>query len=142
MGHHARRRIALKARVLVKRGMGRIGNRLLLGGFLGVLFAGHGRSQRDDFVGVCVHQEEVFVRLGLLLAAGLLLLLGGMGGPWATALRAVDGHSRGALSRQGAGGNPARITLWRQPERGEGPLQDGQHMMHPVVGLGVAQLEL
>ena len=62
-----------------------------------MLFAGHGRSQIDDFVGVFVHQEEVFVRMGFLLAAVLLLLLGGIGGPLATALRAVDGHIRGAL---------------------------------------------
>jgi hypothetical protein len=122
--------------------MGRIGHLLLLGCFLVVLFAGHGRSQRDDFVGVFVHQEEVFVRMGFLLAAVLLLLLGGMGGPLAMALRAVAGHIRGALSRQGAGGTPARITLRRQPESGEGLWQDGQQMMNPVVGLGLAQLEL
>ena len=81
------------------------------------------------------------LRLWLLV---YVVLLGGIGigGPLAPALRAVDGHIRGALSRQGAGGNPVRLTLRRQPESGEGPLQDGQHMMHPVVGLGVAQLEL
>jgi hypothetical protein len=62
-----------------------------------VLFAGHGRSQIDDFVSVFVHQEEVVVRMGFLLAAVLLLLLGGIAGPLATALRAVDGPIRGAL---------------------------------------------
>ncbi len=36
----------------------------------------------------------------------------------ATPLRAVDGHSRGPLQRQGAGGNPARVALWRHTERG------------------------
>ena len=77
-----------------------------------------------------------------LLAAVLLLLLRGIGGTLATALRAVDGHIRGALPRQGAGGHPARVALRRHTESGSGPLQDGQQVMHPIVGLGLAQLEL
>ncbi len=79
--------------------------------------------------------------MGLLLAAGLLLLLRGMGGTLTTALGAVNGHIGGALQRQGAGGNPARVALRRHPESGEGPLQDGQQVMNPVVGLGLTQLE-
>ena len=106
-----------------------------------MLVAGHGRSQREDLVGVCVHQEEVFVRRGFLLAAVVLLVLGSLGGPLATACRAVAGQSRGALWRQGAGGHPACRTLRRQPESGSGPWQDGPHMMKPGVGLGLAQLE-
>ena len=53
-----------------------------------------------------------------LLAAVLLLLLRGLGGPLATALRAVDGHIRRALQRQGAGGNPAGGALRRHTESG------------------------
>jgi len=120
--------------------MGRIGKLPLIGRLLVVLFPGHGRPQRDDVVGVCVHQQEVLVRLGLLFAAVLLLVLHGIGGTLTTALGAVKGHIGGALQRQGAGGNPARVALRRQTESGEGPLQDGQHVMHPVVGLGLAQL--
>ena len=33
-------------------------------------------------------------------------------------LAILDGHIRGTLSRHGAGGNPARIPLRRQPESG------------------------
>src|SRR6516225_12149528 len=79
-GQPSRWLIALQARVLVERGIGRIGNLLLIGGFLVVLFAAHSRSQIDDLFGVFVHQEEVFVRMGFLLAAVVLLLLGGIGG--------------------------------------------------------------
>ncbi len=120
--------------------MGRRGHLPRIGRLLVVLFAGHGRSQREDLVGVCVHQEEVVVRRRLLLAAGLLLMRRGMGGTLATALRAVDGPSRGALQRQGAGGAPARVTLRRHAESTEGVRQDGQHVLHPRGGLGLTQL--
>ena len=39
--------------------------------------------------------------MGFLLAAVLLLLLGGIGGPLATALRAVDGHIGAPSSARG-----------------------------------------
>src|SRR6516225_7704655 len=139
-GQPSRWLIALQARVLVERGIGRIGNLLLIGGFLVVLFAGHGRSQIDHFGSMLVHQHEILIRMRFLLAAVLLLLLGGIGGTLATALRAVDGHIRGALERQGAGGTPARVALRRHTEGGSGPWQEGQQGMNPVVGLGWAQL--
>jgi hypothetical protein len=97
--------------------------------------AGHGRPQRDDFGGVFVHQHDVLVRMGFLLAAVVLLLLCGIGWALATALGAVNGHIGGALERQGTGGNPARIAFGRHTEHGEGVLQDGQQVMNPVVGL-------
>ena len=85
--------------------MGRRGHRLLIGGFLVVFFAGHGRSQRDDFVGVFVHQEEVVVRMGFLLAAVLLLLLGGIGGLVATRLASRSGASPRAAKARGKTGS-------------------------------------
>jgi len=105
-------------------------------------FAGHRRPQRDHFGSVFVDQHEVFVRRRFLLAAVLLLLPRGVGWTLATALGAVQDPIGGPLKRQGAGGDPARVTLRRQAERGSGPWQDGQQVMHPVVGLGLAQLEL
>ena len=137
----ARRLIALKARVLVERGVGRRGHLSFIGRLLVVLFPGHGRPQRDDFGGVCVDQQDVLVRRGFLLAAGLLLVLRGIGGTLATALRTVDGHSRGALQRQGTGGNPAGITLRRHAKSGQGTLEDREQAMHPGVGLGLAELK-
>ena len=104
--------------------------------------AGCGWSQIDDFAGVFVDQEQVLVRMRFLLAAIVLLLLGGVGWALATALRAVDGQIRGTLKRQGTGSDPAGVTLRRHAKRGQGALQDGQHVMNPVVGLGLAQLEL
>ena len=122
--------------------MGRLGHLRLIGRVLVVLFAGHSRAQIDDFGGVFVHEEEIFVRMGLFLAAVVCLLLHGIGGTLATALRPVDGHIRGPLQRQGAGGHPARIALRRHSESGSGLLQNGQQVMNPVIGLGLAQLEL
>ena len=119
--------------------MGRIGHLSFSGRFLVVLFPGHGRPQRDDFGGGFVDQQDVLVRLGFLLAAVLLLLLRGIGGTLATALRAVHGHLGGALKGQGTGGNPARIALWRHAESGEGTLEDREQAMHPGVGLGWAE---
>lgn len=138
----ARRLIALKARVLVERGVGRRGNLSFIGRLLVVLFPGHGRPQRDDFGGVFVDQQDVLVRMGFLLAAVLLLVLRGLGGTLATALRTVDGHIRGALQRQGTGGNPAGIALRRHAESGQGTLEDREQAMNPVVGLGLAELNL
>ena len=116
-GQHPGRLIALQARVLGERGVDRVVHLCLIGCFLVVFFASHGRPQVDDFVGVFVHQQEVFVRMGFLLAAVLLLVLGGIGRALATALGAVNGHIGGALERQGTGGNPARIAFWRHAER-------------------------
>ena len=45
--------------------------------------AGCGWSQIDDFAGVFVDEEQVLVRMRFLLAAIVLLLLGGVG--WALA---------------------------------------------------------
>ena len=114
---------------------------LLVSRFLVVPLAGDGRSAIDPFAGMCIDQQQVLVRVGLLFAAGGLLLLGRIARALAAALGAVTGHIRGACQRQGAGGNPARVTLRRQAESGSGPWQDGQQVMHPVVGLGWAQLE-
>ena len=68
-------------------------------------------------------------------------MLRGVGWTWATALGAVQAPIGGPLKRQGVGGDPARVALRRHTESGEGPLQDGQQVMNPVVGLGLAQLE-
>src|SRR5207245_7990540 len=110
-GQDSRRLRALQAGVLGKRGVGWGGHLRLLSRLLVVLLAGHGRPQRDDFVGVCVHQQEVLVRRRFRLAAVLLLVLRGVGRALATALGAVNGHIGGALERQAAGGDPARVAL-------------------------------
>jgi hypothetical protein len=60
-----------------------------------------------------------------LLAAVMLLLLRGIERALATALRAIDGHIGGTLKRQGAGGDPARVTLWRHAESGKACCKTG-----------------
>ena len=56
--------------------------------------------------------------MGFLLPAVMLRLGHGILGALAAALRPIKRQSGGALQRQGAGGNPARVTLWGDIERG------------------------
>src|SRR2546425_1012954 len=82
------------------------------------LTIGHRRPQIDHFLGVFVDQQEVLLRMCFLLAAVLLLLLRGVDGTLTTALGAVYDLIGGPLKRQGAGGDPARVALWRHAESG------------------------
>src|SRR5207245_10576303 len=97
-----RRLIALKARVLVERSMDRIRDLGLVGRFLLVGFADHGRPQIDHFAGGLVHQCDVLVRMRFPLAAVMGLLLGGVGRALAAPLRAVHGPLGWARSCAGA----------------------------------------
>src|SRR6266849_9989476 len=117
-GQHPRRLIALKTRVLAQRRVGWIANLCPISRFLVVRFADHRRPQIDHFGGVFVDQQEVLVRMRFLLAAVLLLLLRGVGWTLATALGAVYDPIGGTLKREGAGGDPARVTLRRHAESG------------------------
>ena len=63
----ARRLIALKARVLVERGVGRIGNLSFIGRFLVMLLPGHGRPQIDDLTRMFIDQEDILVGMRLFL---------------------------------------------------------------------------
>ena len=79
--------------------------------------------------------------MGFLLAAVLLLVLGGIGRPLAMALRPVNGHTLGRPLASAGWWPRGSHHVRRQAESGSSPLPDGQQMMHPVVGLGLAQLE-
>src|SRR5438445_3246640 len=96
-------------------------------------FAGHRRPQIDHFLGVFVDQQEVLLRMCFLLAAVLLLLLRGVDGTLTTALGAVYDLIGGPLKRQGAGDDPARVTLWRvrgppRPEADTSEQQSRQYL--------------
>jgi len=136
---HSRRRLALQTRVLAQRRVGGRANRGGIGGLLVGCCAGHRRSQRDHGGRVCVAQPEVLGRRRFLLAAVAPLGSRGVGGPLATALRAVQDAIGGSRQRQGAGGDPARVALRRHPERRSGVWQAGEPVMNPRVGLGLAQ---
>src|SRR5438552_2357507 len=139
LGEHPLRLITLKTCVLAQRRVGGIAYLCPIGRLLVVRFADHRRPQIDHCGRVFVDQQEVLVRMRFLLAAVLCLLLCGVGGTLATALGAVDDPIGRSLEREGAGGNPARVALRRHAESGEGPWQDGEQVMHPIVGLGLAQ---
>ena len=138
-GQHPRRLIALQTRVLAQRRVGWRAHLCPISRLLVVRCADHRRPQRDHFGGVCVDQQEVLVRRRFLLAAVGLLVRRGVGWTLATALGGVPDPIGGTRQCQGAGGDPARVALRRHAESGEGPWQDGEHVMHPRVGLGLAQ---
>src|SRR5712691_9381620 len=98
-GQDAGRRIALKASVLVERGIGRIDDLRRIGGLLVVRFAGEGRPPIDHFTAVFVDQQDVLVSMRFLLAAVMLSLLGGVGRALAAALSAVQGQIGCSLQR-------------------------------------------
>jgi len=135
------RLIALKTGVLVERGVGWISDLRRIGGLFVVGFASNRRSQIADLARVFVHQQQVFIRMRFLLPAVMLRLGDGILGALAAALRPIKRHIGGALQCQGTGGDPAGIAFWCHVERGSGALQDGQQVMNPVVGLGLAQIE-
>ncbi len=140
-GQHPRRLIALKTRLLPQRRVGGIAHLCRSGGFLVVRFASHRRSQIDHLSRMGLDQHEVLVRRRFLLAAGLLLVLRGIGWTLAPALRAVYDHIGSALQGKGAAGDPARIAFRRHAESGSGALPDGEQGMHPIVALGLTPLE-
>src|SRR5713226_8807011 len=120
---YACRLIALEAGILIKRGVDRGSDRGLVSGFLVVHAAGKGRSEIPHFVGVCVHQEDVLVRVGLFLAAVMFFVLRGVGGPLPAPLRAVHGQCGCALQGQRVVGHLACLTLRRLPHIPQGVLQ-------------------
>jgi len=134
------RLIALQAGILSACGVAWRGDRGRIGGFLVVGFAGDGRAQIADFPRVFVHQPQVFIRMRFLLPAVMLRVGDGLLGAVAAALRPIKRPIGGALQRQETGSAPARVAVWRHVECHEGARQDGQHVMHPVGGLGLAQI--
>ena len=86
-------------------------------------FAGHGRSQIDNFVGVFVHREEV-LSVWVFFLPVLLLLLGGIGGPWRR--RSVPSMAiSGRPLAPGAGGNRLASRSGRQPEAAKARCKTG-----------------
>ncbi len=132
----------MKAGILVERGVAWIDNRRGIGGFFVVGFASDRGTQIADFARVFVHQQQVFIRMRFLLPAVMLRLGKGILGTLAAALRPSKRQIGGTLQCQGTGGDPTGVAFWRRVERGSGALQDGQQVMNPVVGLGLAQMEL
>ena len=74
-GLGACRLIPLKARVFVERGVVWIPNLRLIRGLRIMGFPRHGWTQIDDLLRVGIDAEDVFVGVGFLLAAVVLLCL-------------------------------------------------------------------
>src|SRR5215203_416881 len=97
VGHHPRRLIALKAGVLIKRGIGRIHNAGLIHGFLIVGFARHSRPQVEDLAARLVDQHDILVGMGLLLATVMGALPGRILGALPPPLRPIQRQLRGTV---------------------------------------------
>ena len=80
-GQHAVRLVALKARVFVQGGVGRLGNRGLIGSLLVMRASRNCRAEIHHFAGRLIDQQEVLIAMGLLLAALVLLWPPGVCGP-------------------------------------------------------------
>ena len=142
LGQDARRLIALQARLLVEWGVGRGSTLVLVSGFLGVPCAGAGRSERDHWAGVCIDQQQVLLRLGLLLAAGVLFVRGHLRRALTAACGALNRERWCLFPGARARSDIVRRAFWRHPEVGQRVVAYGQHMMHPVVRLRLAQSEV
>ena len=118
--------MALQARILVERGIDRVSDLGLVSGFLVVHFPGEGRSEIDHFAGVCIDHQEVLVRVGLLLAAVVLFLLGHVRRALTAAFGAINRPLRCPFPCQWAGSDILRRAFWRHPQVGQRGLEDGQ----------------
>lgn len=114
----ARRLIALKAGVLVERGVGWIGKLRIIGGFLVVRFARDGGPQIDHCAGVFVDHHDILIRVGFLLAAVMRPLDAGGVGPLAAALRTINRQRGRPFPGQGCGCDPTRVALRGEREIG------------------------
>src|SRR5512147_3127253 len=110
-GQDAGRLVALKAGVLIERGVKGISNRGLIGGLRVMGCTCHRRTEIDYFAGVLVDQQNVLVRMGLLLAAIILLLQRLIGGALAAAFGAIKGEIGCTLQHQLAVGDTAGVAL-------------------------------
>src|SRR5215468_371001 len=81
----------------------------------------------------------VFVGVGFLLAAVVLLLFGVILWTLAAAFAPVHRQVGTASACQSTGRHTTRVALGGLPEGAQGLLPDWQEPMNPVVGLGVTQ---
>jgi hypothetical protein len=136
-----RRLIALQAGILIPCGIDRVRNLVLIGRFLVVGFTRDGRAKIDHFSGGLIDQQDVLVGLGLLLAAGVRPLLGGLDRTLPAAFGPIDGSIRCPFPRQRVLRPTACIACWPHAQVCERLLQDGEQTVHPGIGLGWAQVK-
>ncbi len=115
-GLGACRLIALKARVFGERGVVGIRNLRVIRGLLLVGCARHGGTQIHDLLRVLLDEEDVFVRVGFLLAALVLLLFGVILWALAAAFAPVNRQVGTASACQITGRHMPRVARGGLPE--------------------------
>ena len=115
-GQDSCRLIPRKARVFVERGVGWIRNLRVIRSLLLVCGARHGWTPIHDLLRVGVDEEDVFVSVGLLLAAVVLLLCGGLLGPLAAAFAPVKRQVGTASACEITCRHTMRVALGGLPE--------------------------
>src|SRR5262245_7738276 len=111
-GQHAVGLVALKARVFVQGGVGRIGDLGLIGSFLVMRASRDCRAEINHFTGHLIDQQEVLIGMGLLLAAIVLLLQPGVCGTLSAALGPVKRRRWRTFQGQRTRGETTRVAIW------------------------------
>jgi len=89
---HTHRFIALKTRVFIQRGIHRVHDRGLIGRFLIVRLTHYRWTEVNDFTRRFIHQQDIFVRMRLLLTTVMIPLLGRVLGALPAPLGPVNRH--------------------------------------------------
>lgn len=105
-------------------------------------FAGDCRAKRDYWTRRLVEQQHVLIGMRLLLPTVMRLLSLGVCGPLPSALGPVHGPRWRAFQKQGVGGKTARVTFGCKAYSGQGLLEHGQQLMHPIASWRLTQLKL
>ena len=104
--------------------------------------AGHRWAEPDHLAGHLVDQQNMLIRMGFLLAAVVLFLLDWVRRALPAAFGAINGRRGAPFPCQRAGRDLPRLAFWLHPEVGQSVLEDGEHMMNPVVCLRLTQSEM
>ena len=134
--------ISLKATILTQRGRRRIGYIGLVSHFLVMGLAWLCWTEIEYPVGLGIDYQQVFVRMGFLLAAVMLSLFLTVLGSLPPTFSAIYQQIGWFWQQSVAGGQSTRFPFWFHFQRGQRLLQHGQQTVYPLVGLGLAHLKM
>ena len=114
----------------------------LIGRFLVMRFAGHRWAEPDHLAGGLIDQQNIFIRVGLFLAAVVFFLHDGVRWALTAPFGAINGQRWAPFPGQRAGRNLLGVAFWLHPEVSQRVLEDGEQIMNPIVCLRLTQIEM